>query len=257
MTDGKIILIVDDEVEARNMFGKFLVRKGFQVREAANALEAIRRLKMESVDLVLTDYHMPEVNGLELLDEIRAMDPHLPVIMMSGVADMHTALKAIKNHAFDFLTKPVDSNELMKAVELALQHARQQIDPAVDQIADKGFGPILARPDPEQKDLFILSINRALDQHHKGMIENALRQLDAEGVLSRRLILSLRNVPYINSTGLNFLLDLLQTWKGRGYRVVLTELSEPVYRYFKPLGYLDYLPYRPTLAEAQAHLREI
>ncbi|MBE7438086.1 MAG: response regulator [Spirochaetales bacterium] len=256
MSDSKAtILIVDDEQEARDMFAKFLNRHGFEVQTASQALEAIRKLKSRAVDLVLTDYHMPEVNGLELLEEIRNMDAHLPVIMMSGVADMHTALKAIKSHAFDFLTKPVDSSELLNTIRLALEHNRQHPATAPETV-DRGFGPVLMHIDPAQTDQYILHINRALDQHQRGTIDNALRQLEAEGHLGRKLIVSLHNVPYINSTGLNYLLDLLQSWKTRGFKVVLTELSEPVYRYFKPLGYLDYLPYRPTLEEARAHLRE-
>src|SRR5689334_21948075 len=104
MSIRQTILIVDDEPEVTTMFAKFLEKRGYDVKTAPNALEAVRICHKGGVDLILTDYQMPEVAGVELLREVRKTWPDIPVVLMSGQADMHTALTALREHAFDFLS---------------------------------------------------------------------------------------------------------------------------------------------------------
>lgn len=84
------ILIVDDEPEVRKSFAHFLGEHGYDPATAGNALEAIRLCRRGDVAAVVCDFHMPEMNGAELLKQLRADHPGVPVVMMSGVADMRT-----------------------------------------------------------------------------------------------------------------------------------------------------------------------
>ena len=106
----RTVLFVDDEKDVCDVFSIYLKKKGYDVHVAQNGLEAFRLLKQVKPDIVITDYDMPEINGIELLKEIKKSDPGMPVIMISGRADMRTAVEALKEDAFDFIEKPVDSN---------------------------------------------------------------------------------------------------------------------------------------------------
>ncbi len=243
----KHVLIVDDDPEARGAFGSFLERKGYRVTESANALEAIRSIRRGDVDLLLTDYHMPEVNGMELLREARRSHPELPVIVISGAADLRTALQ-IQKEAFDFLTKPVDSGELIEVLKLALAQRDRPVAADKDEFA-RGVGPVYLHTNQDNPGISICEFNRPLDEYSQKAFEAALRRIQTDGDLLPRVVIVLRNVSYINSVGLGFLLALYEDWKTK-HRLVFTQLSDPVYRYFKTLGYLDYLPTAPTLPEA-------
>lgn len=248
---GQSILIVDDEEEVRNLFATFLKRKGFECLQAADALAAMRTVRKSAPDVVVTDYAMPEINGIELLKELRAFKADLPVVMISGTADMHTALIALKEHAFDFLAKPVDSKELLSVITQALQ--RPEPDPAEVRGKVREFGPVLLEEDLAPG-VQVVHFNRPLDEFSIKAFSQSLGQLQA--TLGERVVLVLRNVSYINSVGLNFLLEYLQRFKSGGRRIVLANISDPVHRYLKLLGYLDYLPVVPTIAAALELLRK-
>lgn len=250
LVGNRQILIVDDQQDVRDTFRVFLQRKGFGCLVAEDALQALRAVRNHSIDLVLTDYHMPEINGLELLREVRSMKPDIPVILMSGAADMQVALRALKEHAFDFLGKPIDSAELLKVIDMALRPPAPEA--VAMQATGKGIGPLYVVKAPEAEDVTLLYFNRPLDQFSVKAFDNALRRAAAEGDLGARLVLVLLNVSYVNSVGLNFFLDTLVAWQKEGKRIVLTQLSDPMYRYLKLLGHLDRFPNAATIAEAVA-----
>ncbi|MBE7436942.1 MAG: response regulator [Spirochaetales bacterium] len=248
---GSTILIVDDEEDVRKLFAGFLKRKGYECLLAGDALSALRFVRKEALDLVLTDYSMPEVNGITLLKEIRQIRPELPVVMISGTADMQTAMHALKEHAFDFLGKPVDSGELLSVIEQALK--RPLPDTAGEGPPARELGPILVSA-TAQPDVQVVHFNRPLDEYSIKAFTQSLAQLTP--TFSRRLIFVLRNVSYINSVGLNFLLEFLQRIKASKRQAVLASVSEPVYRYLKLLGYLDHLSVVPTVEAGLEFLRD-
>ncbi len=243
------ILIVDDDPEVLESFQAYLQRKGFRCPIAPDALSAMRFVRKGNVDLVLTDYHMPEVTGLDLLKEVRAFDPKLPVILMSGAADMRQALETLREHAFDFLPKPIDSQELLQVIQLALA-PRTTATP--EPMSGRGLGPVFCASPAEHPGTSVVYLNRPLDEHSVKAFDSALRQLRLEGAFQKRVVLALRNVSYINSVGLNFLLETLESWKQSGVRFALVEISDPVYRYLKLLGYLDYVPNATTISQGAA-----
>ncbi|MCE9598559.1 MAG: response regulator [Spirochaetia bacterium] len=248
---GKKLLIVDDEAEVRSMFEKFLTRKGYQVSTAGDALEALRACKREAPDLVLTDFHMPEMSGVELLQELRALIPGVPVILMSGETDMRTAATALREHAFDFLSKPIDSRDLLETITRALNHAGAMLEAEeIPKDAGKAVGPVVVQNPEDKPRVVVLTFSRALDQFSQPAFETAFRRLEADGDLKSGIVIVLKNVDYINNIGLNVILQAFDRWKGQGKRVTLAQLSDPVHKYLKMLGYAGYFPIAATLEEA-------
>ena len=106
------ILVVDDEIFVCTMLGKFLIERGFRVVEAHNGDEAMEVFGRERPDVVLLDIRMPGKDGLEVLREIRDLDPEASVIMVTAVHEEELAKQAMAEGAFDYITKPIDPDYL-------------------------------------------------------------------------------------------------------------------------------------------------
>lgn len=118
------ILVIDDEPSIRAAFVEVLSAEGHHVVDAGSAEAALPKLASESIDLVITDVCLPGMSGLEVLEQIRRLEPKLPVIVMTGFGTMQTAIEATKRGAFDYHLKPLDPAALMVTVERALEAAR-------------------------------------------------------------------------------------------------------------------------------------
>ena len=116
MADPFRILVVDDEPAQRELVGGFLSKQGFDVVEAAGGGEAVARFKREPFDLVLTDQRMPDLSGLEVLEAVRSASPETAVVIMTAYGTIETAVSAIKAGAADYLTKPLNLDELLHRV---------------------------------------------------------------------------------------------------------------------------------------------
>jgi len=112
------ILVVDDEIVICDVLKEFLTLKGHEVHMALNGRAAIAKVKMERPHIVLLDILMPGMRGLEVLKEIKRIDPRLGVIMLTGVFNGNVAKKAVALGAYDYITKPVDF-EYLEAVLMA------------------------------------------------------------------------------------------------------------------------------------------
>ena len=121
---GASILLVDDEEGIRTVLGISLADAGYHVTTAASGEEALARFAERKPDIVLTDIKMPGLSGLDLLERLKAADPEVEVIMLTGHGDMGLAIQSLKRDATDFLTKPVNDDML----EVALRRARERID---------------------------------------------------------------------------------------------------------------------------------
>lgn len=120
------ILIVDDEPDIRQMAAIFFKKIGFRISCAEDASEALQILRQEQVDVIITDVMMPGEDGIEFLAKTRTSWPDIPVILMTGYAQLQMAVNAIKNGAFDFIHKPFDFDYLRKVVERAVNYAKLQ-----------------------------------------------------------------------------------------------------------------------------------
>ncbi|MFB3107850.1 MAG: sigma-54-dependent transcriptional regulator [Candidatus Binatia bacterium] len=124
MADSFRILIVDDELLQLELIGGFLKKQGFDVVEAEDGEKALRIFRQESFDLVLTDQKMPKMSGLDLLKAIRALNPEAAVIVMTAYGSIETAVSAIKEGASDYLTKPLNLDELLHRIERVKERNR-------------------------------------------------------------------------------------------------------------------------------------
>ena len=137
------ILIVDDKEMMRDSVATMLARKGHTVIVAAGARAALAKLAERPFEVVITDLQMPEMDGLEMLAEVRRHDEQLPVVFMTAYGTVETAVAAMKRGAFDYLTKPFSGDELLVAVERALERGRllkenQILKAAADPTARRG-----------------------------------------------------------------------------------------------------------------------
>ncbi|MCY2991472.1 MAG: sigma-54 dependent transcriptional regulator [Planctomycetota bacterium] len=114
------ILVVDDEAAQRHLLGSFLQSLGFCVTEAASAEEALAVIRHEAPDMVLLDVRLPGMSGIEALGEIRRIAADLPVLLITAFADLRQAVAAMKSGADDYLSKPIDLDELEAAIADAI-----------------------------------------------------------------------------------------------------------------------------------------
>ena len=118
------ILVVDDEEAIREVVTTLLGAVGYDCSAAANALHALESLARNGHDLVLSDVVMPEMDGLKLLERIRQKYEDVPVIMITAVHDISTALDALRKGAYDYILKPFEKEQLYLSVQRALEHRR-------------------------------------------------------------------------------------------------------------------------------------
>ena len=116
-----LILIVDDENSNRNTLRRVLEREEYRVLESENGKQALALLQTVQPALLITDLKMPKMNGLELLTEVKDLYPNIEVIMMTAYGTVETAVEAMKQGAWDFISKPIKRADLVRAVRKALE----------------------------------------------------------------------------------------------------------------------------------------
>ena len=110
------VLVVDDEDPIRNMLKRFLEKKGYTVRTASNGEEAMKAIQEQKPVLVLLDVAMPGMNGIAVLDKIKALDSNIGVMMITGNTDDELARECMKRGAFDYIGKPFNFDYLENSV---------------------------------------------------------------------------------------------------------------------------------------------
>jgi len=118
------ILVVDDEPSVRHSLCGWFQKDGYAVQEAENATRALDLLREHAFDVILLDIKMPGMDGMELQAQIHRLDPGIAVIMITAFASVDTAVRALKQGAFDYVTKPIDPDELSHLVRRALEQRR-------------------------------------------------------------------------------------------------------------------------------------
>jgi len=119
--NGRRLLIIDDDAEVRYTLRAALARDGLQIDDAESGQAGLERLDQESYDFVLLDHRLPDIEGLDLLPEIRRRQPQVLVIMMTAYGTRRTAVEAIRRGAYDFFTKPIKLDELRVVMARALE----------------------------------------------------------------------------------------------------------------------------------------
>ncbi len=115
------ILIVDDEQIVRDSLTHWFEEDGYQVSSAADAFDVLSDLEPGKYDIMLVDIKMPKMSGLELLEKVKSIDPDCIVIIITAYASVPSAVQALKNGAFDYVTKPIDPDELSHLIKNAIK----------------------------------------------------------------------------------------------------------------------------------------
>jgi two-component system response regulator HydG len=150
------ILVVDDEQSHRTMLKAVLTKEGYDISEADDGISAVQAVESESFDLILMDIRMTDMDGIEAMGQIKEMSPSIPIIMMTAYASIKTAVEALKSGAYDYLTKPLDIDELKILMKKALEHYRLQEENVFlkERLADRfDFSKIIGKS-RRMKDLF-------------------------------------------------------------------------------------------------------
>ena len=114
------ILLVDDDTTFCLMLKTWLSKRGFQVDEAFSCKEGVNKIKSNKYQVILTDLRLPDEDGIHLLKNAKSLNPAVQVILMTGYADIQTAVLAMKLGAFDYVAKPVIPEEILKKIQDAL-----------------------------------------------------------------------------------------------------------------------------------------
>src|SRR6476619_5933422 len=115
------ILIIDDEKAIRKTLTEILSFEGYKIEEAGDGEEGLKKFRERTYDVVLCDIKMPKLDGIEFLDKAREGNPDIPVIMISGHGTIETAVEAVKQGAYDFISKPPDLNRLLITIRNAME----------------------------------------------------------------------------------------------------------------------------------------
>lgn len=152
------ILIVDDEQIVRDSLTHWFEEDGYQVSSASDAFDVLRDLEPGKYDIMLVDIKMPKMSGLELLEKVKEIDPECIVIIITAYASVPSAVQALKNGAFDYVTKPIDPDELSHLIRNAIkQKSLKQENIAMKASIDEMFSfEGLIGESPEMKKVFEL-----------------------------------------------------------------------------------------------------
>lgn len=122
------ILVIDDELGMREGCKRALTPHGFMVDAAESGTEGLRKIRADGYDLVLLDVMMPDINGIDLLEPIHAHDPEIVCVIITGYATVEMAVRAIKEGAYDFITKPFTSDDLLLVINRGLERRRLSLE---------------------------------------------------------------------------------------------------------------------------------
>jgi two-component system, NtrC family, nitrogen regulation response regulator NtrX len=113
------ILIIDDERAIRSTLSEILQHEGYKAEVAENGEDGLKKFSSENFDVVLCDIKMPKMDGIEFLEKAKAINPDVPIIMISGHGNIETAVEAVKKGAYDFISKPPDLNRMLITIRNA------------------------------------------------------------------------------------------------------------------------------------------
>lgn len=125
------ILVVEDDLTFCRILEGFLTKQGFTVTVAHQGAQGLQLFGSRNFDLVLLDYRLPDTTGMDLLVEMKKISPATQVVIMTGFSDIRTAVKAMQMGAFEYITKPVNPDELLMIVQQALKKDKDKAAPAV------------------------------------------------------------------------------------------------------------------------------
>ena len=164
------ILVVDDDADMREWVKEDLEHEGFMVETAAGGHAGVERVKKGGVDLVVTDVKMPDLDGLDLLREIREVEPSPFVIVVTGFGSIDTAIRAVKLGAYDYITKPFKIDQLLLSIDKALaeRSLRTEVTRLREEVSRRDrMDNIIGRSAPMQE---IFALVRRVSPSHANLL---------------------------------------------------------------------------------------
>lgn len=120
------ILIIDDEEKLRKLFARIIASEGFEVHEAGDCKTALKKLEQTTIDVVLCDVKLPDGNGLDLISKIKTIQPLTEIILLTAYGNIPDGVNAIKQGAFDYITKGDDNEKIIPLLYRAFEKVQLQ-----------------------------------------------------------------------------------------------------------------------------------
>ncbi|KAB1441564.1 response regulator [Pseudodesulfovibrio senegalensis] len=216
------ILVIDDEKPTLKMFGLLLGALGYETLTAENGREGVDAFREHRPEIVLTDIKMPIMDGIEALREIKRIDPHAEVVIITGHGDMELAIEALNLDATDFINKPVQRQTLAQALERAKQRLalsrNEQTQIAVEQDGDT----------------VVLALRGNLTGLSEKALRNGFEQAANKGGKAMKLRFDAN--ASINGAGISALAELLTGYCESGGQVAVEGLSDNFRTVFDMVG---------------------
>ncbi len=222
MTNKQKILVIDDEKPTLKMFTLLLNAYGYEILTAENGQEGLELFKKERPNLVLTDIKMPIMDGIEVLKEIKKVDPQAEVIVITGHGDMDLAIQALNLDATDFINKPLQR----EALEQALNRAEERLA-----IAKSDEGQVSVQ---ERTAAAVINVRGNVTGNTIPRITEAFEQ--AKELNKDVILIDFEENASINGAGITGLTTLLQDNRSLERRVVLAGLSSNFKTVFEMVG---------------------
>jgi anti-anti-sigma factor len=232
------ILVIDDEKPTLMMFRLTLAAYGYDVLTAENGQEGLEIFGRERPSIVLTDIKMPGMNGIEVLKQVKAIDPSTEVIVITGHGDMDLAIQALNLDATDFINKPIQRHLLEAAIRRAQDRRRRAGEQAAELVLQTAG----------QAAVIVIqgSITAAAEARLQALHREALA-LDKP-----RIVLHFLESATVNGAGIAVLTQLLLESQRQGRQVVVAELSENLRKVFEIVGLSKIVSMVDTLEKALA-----
>lgn len=176
------VFILDDEPTVREILRRLLQKSGMKVTCFGDAATCLASLRCRTCNLLITDLKMPEMDGIELLKEVRHLTPWVPVLLISGYGDIPTAVKAMKAGAVDFIEKPLDKTALIRTVRSILQEATY-LDPGRDNPLTQAETSVLSYVIDGKSSKEIAKLLHRSTRTIEGHRSHLMRKLRAQNVL--------------------------------------------------------------------------
>jgi two-component system NtrC family response regulator len=160
------ILIIDDEQTQREILTGYLKKKGYHLFSAASGEEGIKLIKQYTVDIVLSDFKMPDKTGLEVLEEVKSINPEINFVIITAYSTVENAVKAMRLGAYDYISKPVDLDELDIMIEKIIEHRnlKSEIKDLRSQLQEKHKLTSIISHSPRMEEVLSLA-SRAADSN--------------------------------------------------------------------------------------------
>ena len=236
------VLVIDDERATLTMFRLFLTAYGYEVLIAPSGRAGLELHRTERPQIVFTDLKMPEIDGFEVLRQIKKRDPDTEVVVITGHGDMDLIVQALNLEAIDFINKPVNR----AALDSALKRAESRL-----RTPESRYPDVSMKRKPKGA---VVSIRGTLNGEAKGAlfasVEEALAQ-NAEGI-----VFDFDPGTAVNGVGIALLTQVLSDLRSKNTRSYLSGLSENFIAIFDTVGISRLAPLFDTADDALARLAE-